>query len=93
MALSSTTVRMMITSAHSGSPASTPVRPDTPAAASRMISMGSFSCATNRCSRVGFSAEASLFGPYLASRLAASRLLNPSGPTPRSRRTSPGDLV
>ena len=87
MAFSRTTARMMITSAHSFSPDSMPVKALTPAAIIRMINMGSFSCAINFCSHVAFSASFSLLGPYCSSRLAASAELKPSGEVCKVSRT------
>ena len=88
-AFSSTTTRMMNTSVKL-SPLSALVTADTAAAAIRISSMGSFSCARNRCSREGFSASFSLLGPCLARRSAASASVRPVGQEPSSSSTSCG---
>ena len=93
MALSSTTAMMIMTSAHSFSPESMPVRAETAAAIIRMMSMGSFSWARKRCSKVGLGASLSLLGPYFSCRFWASAVERPSAEASSACRTSSADWI
>ena len=77
-AFSSTTIRMMNTSVKL-SPLRALVTADTAAAAIKISSIGSFSCARNRWNTEGFSASFSLFGPCCRSRSAACSSVKPVG--------------
>ena len=91
-AFSSTTARMMNTSVKL-SPLRALVTALMAAAASRISSIGSFSCVKKRFQKPGFSASFSLLGPCAASRAAASAAVRPSGEVCSSSSTSWGERL
>ena len=67
-----TTARMMMTSAHSGSPWMVPVMAEMAAATSSMMTIGSAICSKKRFQSGVFSSFSSSLGPYWLRRLDAS---------------------